>query len=104
MPNFMTIFGYHIFFWSNENEPLEPVHIHISKKLGANATKYWIGPNGEIKQVNNNSKIPTNDLKKIEKILSVYTDDIINEWELFFGEKSKIHKSVSCSIEEEYDR
>jgi hypothetical protein len=43
MPNFITIFGYNIYFWSNENKPLEPVHVHISKgNPTSNATKYWI--------------------------------------------------------------
>ena len=35
-------YGYHIYFWSNEGEPLEPIHIHISKTPHPNATKYWI--------------------------------------------------------------
>ena len=26
------VYGYHIYFWSNEGEPVEPVHFHISKE------------------------------------------------------------------------
>ena len=31
MPQLMTLFGYKVYFWSNENNPLEPIHVHISK-------------------------------------------------------------------------
>lgn len=41
-------YGYHIYFWSNENEPLEPLHIHISKTPHPNATKYWILSDGSL--------------------------------------------------------
>ena len=31
---------YSIYFWSNENNPLEPIHVHIAEgKATANATK-----------------------------------------------------------------
>jgi hypothetical protein len=26
MPKILDIFGYKVYFWSNENDPLEPVH------------------------------------------------------------------------------
>ena len=31
MPQLFKIGSYVIFFWINENNPLEPVHVHISK-------------------------------------------------------------------------
>lgn len=34
--------GYRFFFYSNEGDPLEPVHIHIYKD-GADA-KFWVQP------------------------------------------------------------
>ena len=33
------VYGYHIYFWSNEGEPVEPIHFHISKEPHKNATK-----------------------------------------------------------------
>lgn len=33
MPQILRIGPYSIYFWSNENEPLEPVHVHISEGL-----------------------------------------------------------------------
>ena len=45
MPKFMELFGYNIYFWSNEGEPLEPLHVHVAKSITSNATKIWITKN-----------------------------------------------------------
>ena len=43
MPQIFRIGSYIIYFWSNENDPLEPVHVHIAEgRATANATKIWI--------------------------------------------------------------
>jgi len=43
MPQVFRVGSYWVYFWSNENDPLEPVHVHISKgKPVKNATKIWI--------------------------------------------------------------
>jgi len=34
--------GYKFFFYSNEGEPREPVHIHVRK--GEAVAKFWIAP------------------------------------------------------------
>ena len=31
MPQIFSIGAYIVYFWSNEGEPLEPIHIHIAK-------------------------------------------------------------------------
>ena len=30
MPQIFRVAGYIVYFWSNENEPLEPIHVHVS--------------------------------------------------------------------------
>ena len=41
--------SYWVYFWSNENEPLEPIHVHVSKgKPEANGTKVWITLAGQM--------------------------------------------------------
>lgn len=40
MPSIITAYGYKIFFWSNENEPLEPIHVHIAKNHNNMKQKY----------------------------------------------------------------
>ena len=47
MPQLFRIGSYVIYFWINENDPLEPVHVHIAKiRPSANATKIWITRSG----------------------------------------------------------
>ncbi len=48
MPQVFKIGPYWVYFWTNENKPLEPVHIHVSKgKPTANATKIRITQAGK---------------------------------------------------------
>ncbi|ADB47066.1 DUF4160 domain-containing protein [Acidaminococcus fermentans] len=47
MPQLFRIGPYLIYFWSNENNPVEPVHVHIAEgKPSPNATKVWITESG----------------------------------------------------------
>lgn len=55
MPQLFKIGSYVIYFWINENDPLEPVHVHITKvRPSANATKIWITRSGKCLLQNNN--------------------------------------------------
>lgn len=31
MPQIFKVGNYIIYFWSNENDPLEPIHVHVSE-------------------------------------------------------------------------
>ena len=43
MPKLFKIGSYWVYFWANENQPLEPVHVHISQGApNPGATKVWI--------------------------------------------------------------
>jgi hypothetical protein len=64
LPDFVEkAYGYHIYFWSNEGEPLEPLHFHISHIPHQNATKVWILKDGTLKIENNNDDVPNKILK-----------------------------------------
>ncbi len=59
MPQLFKIGSYTIYFWSNENEPLEPIHVHIAEgRATASATKIWITSSGKALLCNNKSHIP----------------------------------------------
>ncbi|MGN8818074.1 DUF4160 domain-containing protein [Oribacterium sp. HCP28S3_H8] len=88
MPKCFEAYGYIIFFWSNEGYPMEPIHVHIGKKISANSTKIWILSDGSAEVANNNSRIPLKDLRKILKIIEVYSDMIVAKWQQYFGEKA----------------
>ena len=57
MPQLLRVGPYTIYFWSNESEPLEPVHVHIADgKPTRDATKIWITATGRALLCHNKSK------------------------------------------------
>lgn len=87
MPQIFRIGSYIIYFWSNENNPLEPVHVHIAEgKASANATKIWITSSGKALLCNNNSRIPQKVLNNMIRYIEANSKLIINKWYTQFGE------------------
>ena len=81
MPTLFEIFGYRIFFWSNENN--EPIHVHVCRgKPSADATKIWL--ESEPLLEHNKSQIPAKDLNRIMKWLAANRDLIIGKWKEHF--------------------
>lgn len=87
MPQIFRIGSYIVYFWSNENNPLEPVHVHIAEgKATANATKIWITSSGKALLYNNNSRIPQKTLNNMIRYVEANSGIIINKWYAQFGE------------------
>ena len=86
MPQVFRIGGYLVFFWVNENDPLEPVHVHVSEgKPSPNATKIWITRSGGCLLQNNNSAIPDKQLRTIMRIIEARSFEIVRMWKETFG-------------------
>ena len=87
MPRLFKIGSYTVYFWVNENQPVEPIHVHISEgHQTANSTKIWITSEGKCKLCNNNSKIPAKYLYNIMKLIEQTNKKIIDKWKEYFGE------------------
>ena len=87
MPQLLRIGPYSIYFWSNERDPLEPIHVHISEgRATSTATKLWITSTGKVILSNNNSKITDKILWKLIRMIEANSADIIDEWLNRFGE------------------
>lgn len=87
MPQIFRIGSYIVYFWSNENDPLEPVHVHIAEgRASANATKIWITSTGKTLLCNNNSKIPQRELLRMVRIIEANSTLILDKWYSQFGE------------------
>ena len=83
LPTLFEVYGYRVFFWSNETG--EPVHVHVCKgKPTANATKIWLPPESNPILANNNSNIPDKELKRILKMIALNRDSIIAQWYDYF--------------------
>ena len=88
MPKLFTVSGYIVYFWSNENEPLEPVHVHIAEgRATSNATKVWITSTGKALLSHNSSKISAQILNSMIRVIEANSEEIIEKWLSHFGEK-----------------
>lgn len=87
MPQIFKIGSYWVYFWSNEGDPLEPVHVHVAQGApSAGATKIWITSAGGCYLCNNNSHIPARTLRNIMAILEARSGEIIAKWNAYFGQ------------------
>ena len=87
MPQVFRVGSYWVYFWSNEGEPREPIHVHISQgSPQANATKVWITKAGKCLLANNNSDIPSVALRNIMRIIEARSIEVVNKWYSFYGE------------------
>lgn len=87
MPQVFKIGNYIVYFWVSENNPLEPVHIHVA--LGTpveNGTKIWITKSGKCLLCHNKSRIPERKLRDIMEIIEAQHEIIISKWMNTFGE------------------
>ena len=88
MPQVFRAGRYWVYFWSNENQPLEPVHVHVSQGTPlANATKIWITDAGKCLVANNNSNINRHVLSNIVRIIEARVDEVLTKWDAHFGER-----------------
>ncbi len=89
MPQVFKLGSYWVYFWTNENKPLEPIHVHISQGAPVqNATKVWITRTGRCYLANNNSKIPPHVLRNLMDVIEARSGEVISKWLEYFGEIS----------------
>ena len=86
MPQVFKIGSYWVFFWSNESDPLEPIHVHVCQGVpSGNATKIWITQAGKCLLCHNNSRIPERVLRNMMRIIEARSAEIIEKWTAYFG-------------------
>ena len=87
MPQVFKVGALYVFFWSDEGEPLEPVHVHVAEgKPQKNATKIWITKAGKCLLCHNASRIAPKALANVIKVIEVRSNTITNKWRAHFGE------------------
>ena len=81
MPQVFKIGPYRIYFWSNENDPLEPVPVHIVEgEPRKDATKVWITQSGKCLLANNRSQSPERILNHLLRFLEANSGEIVERW------------------------
>jgi len=87
MPQLFRVGSYIVYFWANESEPLEPLHVHIAEgRSKPDATKIWITQSGHCILSNNRSLIPGTFLRKIMQLIEANSEDIKASWISMFGQ------------------
>jgi len=81
MPRIFEWRGYIFFFYSNEGNPREPLHVHIRKRRAI--SKFWIEPEVELAA---NHGMNARELRQLKKVVAENVDLIRNTWNEFFGE------------------
>ena len=87
VPRVFKVGSYWVYFWSNENDPLEPVHVHVSQGApSGNATKIWITRAGKCYLCHNHSQIPPQALRNIMRVIEARSGEIVEKWTVTFGQ------------------
>ncbi len=78
-PTIIRYKAYRLFFFSNEGNPLEPIHIHIRK--GEALAKFWIEPRACLAE---NYGFNSKELKEIEELVKGNEQEIKAKWNQYF--------------------
>jgi len=80
MPLVFTQDGYRFFFYSNEGDPREPIHIHVRR--GTSVAKFWLFP--EV-QLADSYGFAARELNKIGRIVDNRKPEIEEAWNDHFS-------------------
>lgn len=80
MPVILRINGYRFFFYSNEGDPLEPAHIHVSK--AGNEAKIWLEPEAVLSR---NDGFGARELRDVIGIAAENRNFFVEKWYEYFA-------------------
>ena len=80
MPVVFRYKGYRFFFYSNEGEPREPLHIHVRR--GNSVAKFWREPLPEVAE---SYGMAAHELRELLAAAVDRTDEIKRYWDEHFG-------------------
>ena len=80
MPVVFRYKGYRFFFYSNEGEPLEPLHVHVRK--GESVAKFWLEPTPAVAEA---YALSSQELKELLNVVIENIEQIRRYWNEHFG-------------------
>ncbi len=80
MPTVSRAEGFRFFFYSNEGDPREPLHIHVMK--GGAEAKVWLSPDVAVAD---SSGFDARELRRIVAIAADHAAEIERAWHDYFG-------------------
>jgi hypothetical protein len=79
MPVIYRYKGYRFFFYSNEGNPREPVHVHV--RAGDGEAKFWLYPHVHIAD---SGGFDARTLRELVQVIECKTEDIEKAWHEYF--------------------
>jgi uncharacterized protein DUF4160 len=73
--------GYRFFFFSNEGDPREPLHVHVRR--GGNEAKFWLIPEVAVAE---SFGFSASELNALLRIVREERPRIVRKWNGYFGE------------------
>lgn len=80
MPTIFQHKGYRVFFFANEGNPREPIHVHIRK--GEAVAKFWVEPEVSLAE---SYAMNARELKELEMMVVAQQNIIKEKWYEFFS-------------------
>jgi len=80
MPVVFRHHGYRFFFYSNEGEPREPLHIHV--RQGDALAKFWLEPLPEVAE---SYGMAAHELRELLDVAADHVAEIERFWNEHFG-------------------
>jgi hypothetical protein len=83
MPVILRYKGYKFYFFSNEGNPPEPLHIHVRK--GGAIAKFWLVPRVSVAD---SYDMTSGELKELAQVVEANHKLIERSWDEFFGKQA----------------
>jgi hypothetical protein len=80
MPAVLRWKGYKFFFYSNEGDPSEPLHVHVRK--GTSVAKFWLEPAMDLAEAYG---MKPHELNSLQKMVEDNAEAIKRAWHRYFG-------------------
>jgi len=80
VPVILRYKGYRLFFFANEGDPLEPVHIHV--RSGERTAKFWVVPEVALAE---SYRMTSPELGELARVVRENRELIERKWNEFFG-------------------
>ena len=80
MPTVFRLDGYRFFFYSNEGDPREPVHIHVMS--GGAEAKFWVTP---AVRLDRSYGFDARTLRNLARMVEEHRNQISEAWDEHFG-------------------
>ncbi len=81
MPVIFRYKGYRFFFFSNEGDPLEPVHVHVQKV--EKIAKFWLTENEVV--LAESYGLKSSELTELVRAVEQNTNMIMERWNEYFN-------------------